>query len=302
VRFAAKRKSQPGSEGALAPIVALMTFRNATTALTAEQQKEIGQMLRDRRREKDRGLKRLGAVTHRSPGHISRFERGERSLGWTAVEQLAAELDLDPAELIAVAKRIPPAIERALAGPGLAYALVGEGYRLPISTRLVLRRLSIAALVEKSYPPPVRREGLPDPAAALEAKGYRIEHTASSTSLAIELGRSVVKVAPLGDVVLRFELAHALGHVVLDAAGCDVSAFGSDAEIDATSFASYFLMPTRRLEAELGSSPPGLDMWKAGDLGALLEVVGAGLRVPAWLLARRLGDEGRLPALAGVAG
>jgi hypothetical protein len=246
----------------------------------------------------------LRSITRLSESHLSRFLHGERPVDLDSVERIAEEVGMDAGELVSHTHRLPQAVQPSLADPALAYALIGPDHRLPVSTRLVLRRVSIGRLVQETYQEPGRRE-LPDPTGALGAQGYGIEAGAGAgwDRVHVEIDGAVVRFASLDVPAVRFQLAHALGHIHLGTAGaCNLGRTGSDLEVDANSFASYFLVPPRRLEAELGALPTTFDLWDPDGFGALLRDVASALEVPAWLLARRLSEDGHSALLAGVAG
>lgn len=281
--------------------------------LTLQQSGNVGKLVRARRKAADLGLKQVRDKLGVSEGHLSRFENGRRTLGWDIAAEVAALFDLDAAELVAAAGRVPPAVAGALAEPRLALALVeleGESYNLPARTRLELRRLSVRALVERGYPPPDRQYDRPDPFSLLKARAFSVEFVGAEwvvPHIEVDLKRKAVKLArgeavdPVTtDASVRFQAAHALGHVEMTTP-CAYTDLLGGAEIDATGFAAYFLVPSSRLAATLDRAPR-LDPWKADDIGALITFVADYLGAPVWLVARRITEDGVLARRAQVAG
>jgi hypothetical protein len=234
---------------------------------------------------------------------MSRFETGERQMGWTSASQIAAYLEMDAAELVAMAHRLPPNVADQLAAPTLALGLVGlvgEEYQLPDRTRQEIRRLHIKAMVERDFPAPSRRDTLPDPAKPLRTRHYSVETNVEWKVPRIELDGRAIRIASGDPADERFEMAHALGHVVLETR-CDTANLVADAELDASAFASYYLLPSGHLDSAV-SRAPRLDIWKGDDVGALLTMVAQSLQVPAWVVARRASEEGSFARRAEVAG
>ena len=249
-------------------------------------------MVRSRRGKA--GLKRLRTITGLSLGHLSRFERGKRSIRWEAVSALVSELDLDPAEVVAAARRLPPWIEDEIAVPGFAYALI-EGDRVPQRTRMALRRFHIAAVVEARFPVGSLR-GNVDPTALLASVGRRHDVLEEPEAPYVDIGSGTIKCGRGPDDVIRFQLAHALGHVVLETAVCNIRNENDEAEMDATAFAAFLLLPGVLLKREV-TRTAHLGVWQEQSIGPLVDEVAVRLGAPPWLAARRIAEEGMLAQL-----
>lgn len=207
---------------------------------------------------------------------------------------------MDPAELMRVGRRLPDMVLAALADPALAHALIGQDYRLPGATVVLLRRATIAQLVERAYALPGRRD-LPNPEKLLEQRGYTIEREPESRPPRIQVDRLLITVAGSDEPSIRFQLAHAIGHLELEGSiECDFKRRG-DPEADATAFAAYFLVRERRLQAELAPADR-FNLWEEGGVGALITDVAVRLQVPEWIVAFRLAEGSMLGSVAGVAG
>jgi hypothetical protein len=176
----------------------------------------------------------------------------------------------------------------ALVEPTFAYALMDLDYRLPSSTAQVLRRASIAEMIDRIYPDPGRRD-LPNPGQILSDRGYTVEVEAGEKAPRLSVDRMAMKVAGSGGAAVRFVLAHALGHLDIErSVECDFGRQGG-IEADATAFAAYFLVRQRRLDVEL-SLARRFDLWSEGAIGALVTDVAGRIEVPEWLLTLRLAD------------
>lgn len=266
----------------------------------SQEEAALGLALGARRRAAKVPLKQLSIATQLSQSHLSRFLKGERPAAWEAAERIAAEIGMDPADLLRAGRRLPDAVQAALADPDIAHALMGEDYRLPAETGLLLRRASIAQLIERTHAEPGRRE-LPDPEQLLQARGYRIEREAEVRAPRILVDRLLLRVADGHEASIRFQLAHALGHLELEGSiECDFKR-RVDTEADANTFAAYFLVRQRRLEAELAPARR-FNLWEEGGVGALVTDVAVRLQVPEWVVAFRLGEGAMLGSAAGVAG
>jgi transcriptional regulator with XRE-family HTH domain len=260
----------------------------------------LGLALGTNRRLRKIPLKQLTAVTNLSPSHLSRFLTGERSASSEAARRIAEEVRMEPTAFIQLSRRLPDGVIAALAEPALAFALMDVDYRLPSSTALVLRRASIAEMIDRTYPDPGRRD-LPNPGGILADRGYAIELEADERTPRLSIDRLTVKVAAGGEAAVRFVLAHALGHLDIERQiECDFRRQGG-LEADATAFAAHFLVRQRRLDVELALARR-YDLWSDGGIGALVTDVAGRLQVPEWLLTFRLGDGIALGSAAGVSG
>jgi len=257
---------------------------------------ELAELLASSRRARKLSLTQLARKAETSTSHLSRIERGERdSLSRELLGRLAAALDLDPERLFAAARVLPPEVERELANPALAGALVA-GYEVPAPTRALLRRVHIGRAVEREFPQ-LGRE-LVNPKALLEERSFIVE--ISEGAEAVTLDGTTVRCSATMPATARFLLAHALGHAVLETdPACSVKAFTPE-EQDATAFAAFVLAPPGPLRRTVFGLAGSYDVWR-GASGALIEAAAVRVAAPAWLVARRITEDGLLAELAKVA-
>jgi transcriptional regulator with XRE-family HTH domain len=261
--------------------------RPNVTNLT-EQQAALGLALGMRRKMMKVPLKVLSSATDLSPSHLSRFLSGKRSAAPAAAQRIASEVQMLPTDFVWVSGRLPDMVITALVEPAFAYALMDLDYRLPSSTAQVLRRASIAEMIDRIYPDPGRRD-LPNPGQILSDRGYAVEVEAGEKAPRLSVDRMAVKVVGSDEAAVRFVLAHTLGHLDIEGrVECDFGRQGST-EADANSFAAYFLVRQRRLELEI-SLARRIDLWSEGAIGALITDVAGRIQVPEWLLTLRLAD------------
>jgi transcriptional regulator with XRE-family HTH domain len=226
---------------------------------------------------------------------LSRLERGERTaLSRDLLARLASTLDVQPGELFAAAGLLPPAIERELADPDLALALA-DGDRLPYRTHWILRRRHLAAFAERTFRAPAA--GAVDLDGLLRARGFEPVEEEGPRRLRFEV-QTVISTGETREL-RRFLLAHALAHIALAAGGemrCGLDDGGlspheEQGEAEATAMAGFILVPTSPLANAVRDESERYKVWLGGT-GPLLEAVAGRFGAPAWLVARRVGEEG----------
>ncbi|HXH07171.1 MAG TPA: helix-turn-helix domain-containing protein [Vicinamibacterales bacterium] len=274
-------------------------------SLSSPHTPDVARVLADGRKRRGLSLQQLAIRAGTSKSHLSRIENGERGgVSRELLGRLADVLEIDAGELFAAAHQLPPDVERELADPELARALV-ERYQLPAPTRAALRRLHLAQMVDERFPLVPRR--LHDPIELLGDRGYRFGVTrgpngvtidgtvvnATIEGLAADAGEAEVR------STARFLAAHALGHVVLEPEPACAFRTLVPAEREATAFASYLLAPAPILRTVVLALSREADVWR-GATGALIENVAARLVAPSWLVARRAAEDGLLAEVAKV--
>lgn len=253
----------------------------------------FGEIVRTARLSQGLSLEEVAGRAGTSASHLSRLERGKRlALSRDLLDRIAAALDVDVMRLFAAAGLLPPAIERELADPAFSLGLL-DGARLPYRTRWALRRRHLAGLVELEFPVPgagpVELERL------LRDRGYTaVEEPGGERRL--EITATAVRCGGDPAQLRRFLLAHALAHVVLDRDPCchlDVPATPEEEEreAEATALAGFILVPTSPLAIAVRDEAERFDVW-VGGTGPLIEAVAGRFGAPAWLAARRIGEEG----------
>jgi transcriptional regulator with XRE-family HTH domain len=257
---------------------------------------ELAELLAASRRARKLSLTQLAKKAGASTSHLSRIERGERdSLSRELLGRLATALDLDPERLFAAARLLPPDVERELANPAFAGALFA-GYEVPAPTRALLRRVHIARAVEREFPQLARE--LVNPKALLEERSFAVEISEGAEAVAID--GMTVRCSATMPATARFLLAHALGHAVLEPDPlCSFNTFSPE-EQDATAFAAFVLAPPGPLRRTVFALAGSYDVWR-GASGALIEAAAVRVAAPAWLVARRITEDGLLAELAKVA-
>lgn len=262
----------------------------------------IAKVLREYRKLAGKVLKEVARDSGVSISHLSKLENGKRvAVSKRAIGNIASALNIPAGELFTAAAVLPRDVEREIADPSLANAVM-IGYRLPTGTRAALRRMHLGALAGKAQVMGTTR-GRAEPEQLLARRGYTWRADAQENPPWIHLGSAEVICAgdaehPDHEAVIRFELAHAFAHLELDAhPRCDIRAMGEPAERDATSYAAFLLAPNTILVAAAQGSR--LEVWEDGPGDFIREIAGR-LGAPAWLVARRLGEEGLLAQAAGV--
>jgi transcriptional regulator with XRE-family HTH domain len=253
---------------------------------------DLARVLASGRERRGLSLRQLAIRAETSASHLSRLESGERAgVSRELLGRLAEVLEIEPAELFAAAHLLPPDVER---------------YRWPAPTRAVLRRLHIAHLVERRFPAGPRQ--LHDPIELLSKRGFTFDFVGGdgdgvmiegtrvrATTARAFAERASTELRPIA----RFLAAHALGHVVLDEEPACAFRTLAPPELDATAFASHLLAPPPALRFVVLGLAGDADVW-AGATGALIENAAARLVAPAWLVARRAGEDGLLAEVAKV--
>lgn len=251
----------------------------------------------------DRSLRSVAEQAGVSAGHLWRVEHGERGASLELLLALEIVLDSAPGTLSQLAPVLHPGAVGQLAATDLAYA-VGRGDRLQPSTHAALRRLDLAAQAKAFL-------GLVSGAARVPIDPIRLAHAAGVKSRTREDtgappvifdGKLAVIVGPEGTVENRFWHAHAIGHALLQQTHCDTTTVADD-ELDASALASFLLVPGPELARGLtGFQARNRDsnFWESTSVAELILAMASLFLVPAWLMARRLGEEGHLAWIAGV--
>lgn len=244
-------------------------------------------------------LEDLAVEADTSTAHLSRIERDERHhMSPDLRDTLARILELPADAVLRADPRLSTAVGQELADPAYAAALMTEG-RVAQRARSALRRASLALTAEATFG---AGSASVDLTRALREHGL----AAADAPDAVPDLRLDAPIAWVGHGLsparARFAQGHALAHAMLEAAPvCDWGA-ATAAEAEATALASFILAPrailgrtVRRAAARLG-----IDVWDRGA-GDLIAAVAEELDLPAWLVARRVSEEGLLAQEAEVA-
>jgi transcriptional regulator with XRE-family HTH domain len=268
-----------------------MPSRSKPSAATAG---ELGTLLRAARIREALSLSAVAKLAGTSASHLSRIERGERdALSRDLLARLASTLRADPGEVFAAAGLLPLQIERELASPALALALV-DGAQLPYRTRWMLRRRHLGILAERAGA--ARPGGRVDIGALLRSRGYAVELLEAPDRTLRITPETVTVVADPVDLQ-RLLLAHAVAHTMLDeAVTChlddpECTPEDEDREAEATALGSFILVPAAPLALAVRDAAADFDVW-GGQLGAFLDSLAARFGAPAWVVARRVSEEG----------
>jgi transcriptional regulator with XRE-family HTH domain len=265
-------------------------------SLLAANTGSFGALVRSARSRQQLSLVQAAARAGTSASHLSRLERGERTaLSRDLLARLASTLDVQPGELFAAAGLLPPTIERELADPELALALA-DGDRLPFRTREMLRRRHLAALAERLFGAPAA--GAVDVERLLRDKGYTVVPAIGPERSLVFDGLTLRYHGETPEIE-RFLLSHALAHIALEAAegpscglhGDAPSPAADELEGEATTLAAFILVPTSPLAIAVREESERYKVWLGGT-GPLLEAVAGRFGAPAWLVARRVSEEG----------
>jgi transcriptional regulator with XRE-family HTH domain len=265
------------------------------TSLLADNSGTFGALVRSARSRQHLSLAEAAGRAGTSASHLSRLERGERTaLSRDLLARLASTLDVQPGELFAAAGLLPPTIERALADPDLALALA-DGDRLPFRTREMLRRRHLSAFAGRRFEPPAA--GAVDVAALVQHELYTLERVDCSERF-LEFADTTIRYHGETPEIERFLIAHALAHIALDpgAPSCVLngdapSPAADELEGEATTLAAFILVPTSPLAIAVREESERYKVWLGGT-GPLLEAVAGRFGAPAWLVARRVSEEG----------
>ncbi len=266
------------------------------SSLLAENTGSFGALVRSARSRQQLSLTEAAARAGTSASHLSRLERGERTaLSRELLARLASTLDVQPGELFAAAGLLPLAIERELADPALALALA-DGDRLPFRTREMLRRRHLAALAERLFGAPAA--GAVDVEALLRGEDYTLVPTGGPERSLVFDGMTLRYHGETREIE-RFLFAHAAAHIALsheEGPSCALHDEEPSREVDelegeATTLAAFILVPTSPLAMAVREESERYKVWLGGT-GPLLEAVAGRFGAPAWLVARRVGEEG----------
>lgn len=248
----------------------------------------------------DRSIRSVAADAGISQAHLSRIESGERKPPPELVVRLAAAMQVDAEPLLELAAGLSEGVLRQLAEPELRLAL--RGGELSAPTRSLLRRAHLAEVAERIR---ARIGG-----EARDPVDVRLLVAAVGATLKpSDEGAAAVVVGPEPSIAVsaedvtqaryRFLMAHAVGHVALGAtAGCNIDG-AADEELDATALASFLLVPGAALRNFARDEGRRHDMWDP-DGAEFIAAAASRFAVPLWMVARRLGEDGRLAELAEV--
>lgn len=248
----------------------------------------------------ERSIRSVASDAGISQTHLSRIESGERTAPPDLVVRLAAAMQVDAEPLLELTADLSAGVLRQLAEPEFRLALRGD--ELAASTRSLLRRAHLREVAERVRariggeardPVDVRQ--------LVAAVGATLKpSTAAAPSVVVEPEPGIA-VSPNGVTQkrYRFLVAHAVGHVALGAtAGCDIDG-AADEELDATALASFLLVPAAALRNFARNEGRRHDMWDP-DGAEFVAAAASRFAVPLWMVARRLGEDGRLAELGGV--
>jgi transcriptional regulator with XRE-family HTH domain len=263
-------------------------------ALTEESSRRFGGLVRATRETKNLSLAELSVAADTSSSHLSRLERGLRpQVAPDTIAAIAAALSIDPVDFVDTTGMIYPEVQRALADRDLALALADSAGQLPYRTTWLLRRLHLAELA--------RRHGDEPTTGAVDIAGLLAQHATFEViergDRTLEIHAAHVVAGGPNDAERRFLLGHALAHFVLEGEhpkcsyGLDAPLEQEDRERSATALASFLLVPPGALGNAVREAAPSHRVWWQGETGALIEAVASRLGVPAWLAARRIGEE-----------
>ena len=265
--------------------------------ITLEQQRQLGEVIRQAREEAGTSQRALAQKVGISPGHLSRIEAGTRLTRRTeTLQRLATALDIDIDAVLESAGRLPVEVETELLGPPLRAGIL-DGSRLRLHARWALQRQTLRVRAETTFPGVTGRF---DPQRELEQRGFSISHELLDGTRQVGLREHTVTCSDEPAATRRFLLAHVLGHVVLEHEPvCRLEDY-SDDEVDATALAGYILVPAALLREAVLASAGGVNVWEGGDIGTVIERAALRLGAPTWLVARRAGEEGLMAELAEV--
>ncbi len=246
----------------------------------------------------DRSIRSVASDAGISQAHLSRIESGERAAPPDLVVRLAAAMQVDAEPLLELAAGLPEGVLRQLADPEFRLAL--RGGELSARTRSLLRRAHLGEVADRIRariggeardPVDVRQ--------LVAAVGATLRPSTRGDSL-IVVGREPSVGVSAGGATqqrYRFLVAHAVGHIALGAtAGCDING-AADEELDATALASFLLVPGAALRNFARDEGRRHDMWDP-DGAEFVAAAASRFAVPLWMVARRLGEDGRLAELA----
>jgi transcriptional regulator with XRE-family HTH domain len=270
-----------------------------------EHGEAFGATLRRLRTREHLTLRTLASIAGSDHTHLSRLEAG-RVPSRDLLERLGNAFTPETRiELFSAAERLPTEVERTIAG--FPHALSPDV--LAKHTKPSLRRTEAAHLASRllrSIPAGGVDGGRVEPEILCRRLHFRsVTHTgADALSVTFDDEKSVVTIRDKGTLDdaatfprLRFLLAHAAGHLLLEQRYCAFPAMraGEDFVCD---LAAYLLCPPLLLDKVVLTAGTELDH-DASDpwtsrYGDIVSVVAEKLAIPGWVAVRRLADESLL--------
>jgi transcriptional regulator with XRE-family HTH domain len=262
----------------------------------------FGETLRRLRDREQLTLRKLASVAGTDHTHLSRLEHG-RVPSRELLERIGdAFTPQARVELFSAAERLPAEVERLFAG--FPHALSADG--LNRHTKPSLRRTEASHLADRflrSVPAGGANGGRVEPEILCRRLHFQpvIQPAAATLSVIFDAQTSTVTIRDKGtqdDAAtfprLRFLMAHAAGHLLLDQRICSFPAMqeGEDYVCD---LACYLLCPPTLLDNAVLTAGVDLDQdardpW-ASRYGDIVSVVAEKLAIPGWVAVRRLADE-----------
>lgn len=246
-----------------------------------------------------RSLRSLAAEIGVSQAHLSRVESGERPATPDLVMRLASQLQVDAGPLLERTETLPESVVRDLSRAELRLA-VGPA-ELPGQTLNALRRIHLAEVAERLLARvPGTARGPVDVRQLAAAVGWRVEpNHDSGEAVEFREGGRLAIAEPVGSLRYRFVVAHAVGHIAISAAEiCNLEG-ASDHELDASTVAAFLLVPRAELRNFARNEARRHDVWDP-DGAELIAAAAVNFGAPLWMVATRLGEDGRLAEAAGV--
>lgn len=248
----------------------------------------------------ERSIRSVALDAGISQTHLSRIESGERTPSPGLVARLAAAMQVDAEPLLELASGLSEGVLSELAEPEFRLAL--RGGELSIPTRSLLRRAHLGEVAERIRARIVGEARDPmDVRLLVAAVGATLKPAAAAAAPVVVGSEPSIAVSAEGITQerYRFLVAHGVGHVALGVInGCEIEG-AADEELDATALASFLLVPGVALRNFARDEGRRHDMWDP-DGAEFIAAAAARFAVPLWMVARRLGEDGRLAELAEV--
>jgi transcriptional regulator with XRE-family HTH domain len=265
----------------------------------------FGEALRHLRTRERLTLRELASVAGTDHTHLSRLEHGRMPSRDLLARLGKAFTAQGRVELFSAAERLPADVERTIAS--FPHALGTD--ELSRHTKPSLRRTEAAHLANRllrSIPAGGVDGGRIEPEILCRRLHFRpvAQTGAEALSVTFDENDSVVMIRDRGtqdDAAtfprLRFLLAHAAGHLLLEQRSCSFPAMRADEDF-VCDLAAYLLCPPLLLDkavltAGLELDEDARDPW-ASRYGDIVSVVAEKLAIPGWVAVRRLADESLL--------